>query len=492
MGKSFSEKGYVNRLGIISHTVIAVVLFLAYTIELLKGARTFGYYLIFSVVCLAPVFLEWVLYKKDNENGIIRHMMGCSYSFLYIFVLFTTTSGLAFTYALPMYMVIILFMDVKYCVAVATGGTLVNIGYIVYIMIAKTTSVSMEDLEIRVAVMILIGAFMVISTRAAKIVNNEKIKVIQKQTEEASRLTENVLNISGGMVYEIGEVSEKITRIGDSMDQIHTYMGEVSTGSTETAESVEQQLHRTETIQQLVAQVKDSASGIEQNMQNTSVMVEDGRIQMQALSDQVVKSMGANEQVLNQMTVLSEYTKQMNTIIATITSIANSTVMLALNASIEAARAGESGKGFAVVASQISDLANQTKSATVNITDLINNINEKLKLVEDAVNVVTESNKSNSESTQVVIKNFADIAQGADDVGVQTKELTKIVKELEVANNEIVESIQTISAITEEVSAHATETYNVCEANTELVATTTDVVKKLGESAQKLQNCKQD
>ena len=73
------------------------------------------------------------------------------------------------------------------------------------------------------------------------------------------------------MVYEIGEVSEKITRIGDSMDQIHTYMGEVSTGSTETAESVEQQLHRTETIQQLVAQVKDSASGIEQNMQNTSL-----------------------------------------------------------------------------------------------------------------------------------------------------------------------------------------------------------------------------
>ena len=27
MGKRFSEKGYVNRLGIISHTVIAVVLY---------------------------------------------------------------------------------------------------------------------------------------------------------------------------------------------------------------------------------------------------------------------------------------------------------------------------------------------------------------------------------------------------------------------------------------------------------------------------------
>lgn len=178
----------------------------------------------------------------------------------------------------------------------------------------------------------------------------------------------------------------------------------------------------------------------------------------------------------------------MNTIIETITSIANSTGMLALNASIEAARAGEAGRGFAVVAGQISGLANQTKSATVNITELIGHINSELASVETAVDVVTESNRANAESTQVVTENFAGITQGTEKIGKQTKVLMDIVGELETANADIVESIQTISAITEEVSAHANETYNACEENSFLVDTMAKVVEELSDGARKLQN----
>ena len=49
------------------------------------------------------------------------------------------------------------------------------------------------------------------------------------------------------------------------------------------------------------------------------------------------------------------------------------------------------------------------------------------------------------------------------------------------------DKIQTISAITEEVSAHASETFDSCEENANLVQTVSQIVQELDVSAKKLQ-----
>ena len=54
-----------------------------------------------------------------------------------------------------------------------------------------------------------------------------------------------------------------------------------------------------------------------------------------------------------------------------ISSIAEETNLLSLNASIEAARAGEAGRGFAVVASQIQKLADQSNESANQIDQII-------------------------------------------------------------------------------------------------------------------------
>lgn len=485
---NFSEKAYVNRTAIIGHTIIDAILFVAYSLELFKGSRTLGYFSIFTLMCIVPVALEWIFYKKNPENSVVQHLMCVLYGILYLFVIFTTTSLLPYTYAFPMFMVIVLYMDVRSCAIVGMGAFAGNVAYVIYhALTVGYESKEIPDVEIKVMSTLVTAIFMCMVTRAVKKVNEEKMKLIQRQTDVAKETADNLRHTSNSMIAGIGDAAGKVSLLGESMAQIHDSMSEVSTGSAETADAIQVQLERTEQIQEHISRVKQTASQIERSMTETAQKVGEGKVQMETLSEHVEKSSAANSRMLEQMRVLSEYTSQMNTIIETITDIASSTSLLALNASIEAARAGESGKGFAVVAGQISELANQTKSATVNVTSLIENINMELKSVETAAEVVIESNQANAESAEAASGSFTGIAQGTEENGRRAQELMRIVAELETANADIVENIQTISAITEEVSAHAGETYNSCDKNTALVDDITGIVESLNVDAQKLQ-----
>ena len=482
-----SDIAKVNKVTLLCHGIIGGLLSAAYLLEVLKGSRTIGYWLIIFFLSLAPVIVEMLIYKNNPESSILRKVVGYTYAILYVIVVFTTTSKLPFTYILPMLIVITLYGDIKYCVKIGVGGVLINVADVAYK--AFTMGIPQDDLpdvEIRLIVLVIVVVYLIMTTRVSNGINKDKQQALQAEKSKVEHLLEQVIRLSGELSSGVEQVDDRMRRLDKSVEEMETAMEEVASGTQETAESVQNQLTRTEEIQKLIDDVAEVGVYIKESMDTAYVEVESGVTNMAALSKQTEQSREANATVVELMTELHTQAEKMNEITGLITSIANRTSMLALNASIEAARAGEAGSGFAVVAKQVAELSDQTKEATVNISELITSVTSELKQVTEAVKTVEENAEAQGQKTDELSKSLQTIMNMTTQIADKTTSLEKMIGKLATANGDIVQNIQVISAITQELTAHSSETLNTCKENQDIVTEVSRITAKLHGNAQDL------
>ena len=480
---------YQNKTALIGATVMNVILALAYVIEVFKGARSIGSYAVVAVLCVLPMVLSWMLYRKQNNSSVIRYLIGGGFALLYSYIMLTASTDIAFCYVIVIMVILVVYVDLKFLVGLGVFALLVNVVVIVRkAMAGQLTGSNLTNAEVIIACLVLTTVFIILAIKKIEQINDANIAKAENQKQHSDRLLNTTLQVASEITTNIEEAVGETEQLKDMIGETQRAMESLVSDANLEADAIASQKQSTEKINEYIMGVGDVVNSIVREVDVTEEKLDSGNAVMNELLDQVHVSEQSNAMVVQKMEGLRESAGKMQDILEMIRNVADQTGLLALNASSEAARAGEAGRGFAVVATEITNLSTQTNDATGDIDTLIDEIVKSVEDVTEAMNKLLESSQMQNRYVNETADSFRQIHTSTQNISQQVTHLRETVDIVTDENRQVSEQIEQVSEIMKRVSAKADITYENCNVNLDSVANVAVVMDNLSLEATKLQS----
>lgn len=400
---------------------------------------------------------DYVVYFIKKDGNRFRFVSIIGYAVIYGIALINAKSDTVFTMAFPIMVMYVLYFDTLFMGIIS--GVLLVLNIVSVVMAAISGSMpsgidfALSSALLQAATIGVTGSALTWITHLEKAMKGEQMNEVKSEKEKSEQILSDVLALGNTVKENTNKADALMEELNDATTTALETLKAVADSNNDNAKNIESQTVMTSNIQEMIITADSNASRMERIAGDSLNMVSEGRKLVEKLDDKASNISAMNEQVMNTINEFVKNAIEVRGITDKINGISSQTNLLSLNASIESARAGEAGRGFAVVADEIRNLADETKTLTAEINGIVETLENNASGTKETVSKVVAS----IEDEKVLIDDSMGTYVKMEDMFKQLYESVtdtqKQLKQIVDSNNAIVDSINQLSAASEEVAA---------------------------------------
>lgn len=324
-------------------------------------------------------------------------------------------------------------------------------------------------------------------------------KTLNSRRDEMGLMARSIYQLQqalGGIVEELRESSNALFQAAEilkknsqdtnvAMQQVEDAVNEIANGASSQANDTQMATENVITMGQMVEETDKEVTVL---MESAKKMQEANNSAQTILSE--LKKINEESEshidvIAKQTEITNESALKIGEATQVITSIAEETNLLSLNASIEAARAGEQGRGFAIVATEIQKLAEQSTESARRIDEIIGMLlsdsERAVQTMGDVKNIMKEQTMHMEKTGEAFEKIHSGVQESIEGMNI----IANKTKDLDNVRASVVDVVNNLTAIAEENAATTEET-------SASVAEATSIVNKIYQKAEELNTIADD
>ena len=311
--------------------------------------------------------------------------------------------------------------------------------------------------------------------QASRLLRSKVDALLDNVSRAASGDLTGTVSITGSDA--IGRLGEGLQTMLDNLRRLLNNVQkagiQVTTSATEIAASAKQQeatgieqaqtsveiLSTTKEISANTAQLLKTMEGATAVADYTTSATSEAQNNLKRMDETMQHMVSATDSINAKLAALSEKASNINSVLTTITKVADQTNILSLNAAIEAEKAGDAGRGFSVVATEIRRLADQTSVSTWDIEQMLKEMqsavsasvmgmdkfSEEIRRSVGEVRQVGEQLSSVMDQVQKLAPQFDLVLQGMQSQALGASQISDTMMQLNDATQQTVESLKATS-----------------------------------------------